>query len=112
LIDVNGIHNLAVQFCECDSRIAHWQQLMRVCWWVTVRDPSTCATFNVVRLFQNMNCLGKISAYHFLRGLELLTNGDGLNPTPVGKIIATRAVIDRQIRIDGARSCTSCGNTV
>ncbi|KAJ7170448.1 hypothetical protein C8R43DRAFT_876075, partial [Mycena crocata] len=30
LIDVMGIHNVAVQFCECDARISHWQQLMRV----------------------------------------------------------------------------------
>ncbi|KAJ7831227.1 hypothetical protein B0H14DRAFT_1185218, partial [Mycena olivaceomarginata] len=83
LIDVTGIHNVAVQFCECDARIAHRQQLMRVCWWpATAVDPSTCATFNVVRLFQNMNCLGKISAYHFLRSLELLTNADGLHPPP------------------------------
>jgi hypothetical protein len=86
LIDVNGIHNLAVQFCECDSRIADW-------WPATVCDPSTCTTFSVVRLFQNMNCLGKISAYHFLRGLELLTNADGLNPTPVGEIITMRPAI-------------------
>lgn len=84
LIDVNGIHNVAVQFCECDSRLKHWQQLMRVCWWpATVRDPSTCATFGVLRLFQNVNCLGKVSSFHFLRSLELLTNNDGLNPLPV-----------------------------
>ncbi|KAJ7028751.1 hypothetical protein C8F04DRAFT_1212103 [Mycena alexandri] len=83
LIDVTGIHNVAVQFCECDARIAHRQQLMRVCWWpATARDPSTCATMNVIRLFENMNCLGKISAFHFLRSLELLTNADGLHPLP------------------------------
>jgi hypothetical protein len=35
-----------------------------------------------------MNCLGKISAFHFLRSLELLTNADGLAPPPVsGSII-------------------------
>lgn len=84
LIDVSGIHNVAVQFCECDQRITHRQQLMRVCWWpATVVDPSTCATFSVIRLFQNMNCLGKISAFHFLRSLELLTNADGLTPPMV-----------------------------
>ncbi|KAJ7897375.1 hypothetical protein B0H13DRAFT_1562872, partial [Mycena leptocephala] len=83
LIDVNGVHNVAVQFCQCDSRITHRQQLMRACWWpATVRDPSTCATFRVIRLFQNMNSLGKISGFHFLRSLELLTNADGLNPPP------------------------------
>ncbi|KAJ7432012.1 hypothetical protein B0H11DRAFT_1761190 [Mycena galericulata] len=81
LIDINGIHNVAAQFCECDARITHRQQLMRVCWWpATVVDPSTCATFRVIRLFQNVNCLGKISGFHFLRSLELLTNGDGLAP--------------------------------
>jgi hypothetical protein len=84
LIDVNGIHNVAMQFCECDSQLKHWQQLMRVCWWpATVRDPSTCTTFGVLRLFNNVNCLGKVSSFHFLRSLELLTNADGLNPLPV-----------------------------
>ncbi|KAJ7799361.1 hypothetical protein B0H14DRAFT_2295987, partial [Mycena olivaceomarginata] len=83
LIDVSGIHIVAVRFCNCDTRITHRQQLLRVCWWpATVRDPSTCATFAVVRLFENMNCLGKISAFHFLRSLELLTNADGLAPPP------------------------------
>ncbi|KAJ7161942.1 hypothetical protein C8R43DRAFT_880650 [Mycena crocata] len=83
VIDVTGIHTVNVQFCHCDGRIKHWQQLMRVAWWpATVRDPSTCATFAVIRLFQNMNCLGKLSGYHFLRSLELLTNADGLNPPP------------------------------
>ncbi|KAJ7510750.1 hypothetical protein B0H11DRAFT_1701190 [Mycena galericulata] len=83
VIDVTGIHNVKVQFCDCDSRVLHWQQLMRVRWWpATVRDPQTCATFAVVRLFQIMNCLGKVSAHDFLRSLELLTNNDGLNPVP------------------------------
>jgi hypothetical protein len=86
LIDVSGVHNVAVQFCACDDRITHRQQLMRACWWpATVRDPSTCATFAVIRLFQNMNCLGKISAFHFLRSLELLTNADGLTPPLVSR---------------------------
>ncbi|KAJ7117958.1 hypothetical protein C8R43DRAFT_901603 [Mycena crocata] len=83
LIDVTGIHNVNVQFCECDSRISHRQQLMRVCWWpATVVDPATCATLSVIRLFHNLNCLGKVSAFHFLRSLELLTNKDGLAPPP------------------------------
>ncbi|KAJ7170324.1 hypothetical protein C8R43DRAFT_944839 [Mycena crocata] len=83
LIDVTGIHNVNVQFCECDSRITHRQQLMRACWWpATVIDPATCATISVIRLFHNLNCLGKVSAFHFLRSLELLTNKDGLAPVP------------------------------
>ncbi|KAJ7119307.1 hypothetical protein C8R43DRAFT_1090958 [Mycena crocata] len=84
VIDVTGLHTITLQFCCCDDSIKPWQQLMRVGWWpATVRDPSTCTTFGVIRLFQNMNCLGKISGYHFLRALELLTNADGLHPPPV-----------------------------
>ncbi|KAJ7740190.1 hypothetical protein DFH07DRAFT_870303 [Mycena maculata] len=83
VIDITGIHFIAVAFCECDSRVLHWQQAMRVQWWpATVKDPRTCATFAVIRLFQIMNCLGKVSAHDFLRSLELLTNNNGLNALP------------------------------
>ncbi|KAJ7026917.1 hypothetical protein C8F04DRAFT_965833 [Mycena alexandri] len=57
---------------------------MRACLWpATSIDPQTCATFNAVRLFEVQNCLGKISAYDFVRSLELLSNADGLTPPPV-----------------------------
>ncbi|KAJ6482358.1 hypothetical protein DFH09DRAFT_1253104 [Mycena vulgaris] len=56
--------------------------LMRACLWLaTSLDPQTCATFNVIRLFEVQNCLGKISAYNFVRSLEFLSNNDGLKPT-------------------------------
>ncbi|KAJ7694007.1 hypothetical protein B0H14DRAFT_2419338, partial [Mycena olivaceomarginata] len=117
LIDVTGIHNVAVQFCECDARITHWQQLLRVCWWpATVRDPSTCATFNVIRLFQNMNCLGKISAFHFLRSLELLTNTDGLAPPPDRRrafmyIVRQHRMIEMMKRAGRGHADTGVGGT-
>ncbi|KAJ7207760.1 hypothetical protein B0H12DRAFT_1034419, partial [Mycena haematopus] len=83
VLDVTGVHNVDVNFCHCDGRLERRQQLMRVCWWpATARDPQTCATLAVVRLFQTLNCLGKVSAHDFLRSLELLTNGDGLHPVP------------------------------
>ncbi|KAK6974650.1 hypothetical protein R3P38DRAFT_3335637 [Favolaschia claudopus] len=66
LIDVSGIHNVGVRFCNCDSP----------------RDPQTCATFAVVRLFQLLNCLDKVSSHDFLRSLEFLTNNDGFSPLP------------------------------
>ncbi|KAJ7771188.1 hypothetical protein B0H14DRAFT_2294123, partial [Mycena olivaceomarginata] len=110
LIDVSGIHNVAVQFCECDQRITHQQQLMRVCWWpATVVDPLTCATFSVIRLFQNMNCLGKISAFHFLRSLELLTNTEGLMP-PMDRCRAFMYIV-RQHRIMEMMKRTGRGHT-
>ncbi|KAJ7434713.1 hypothetical protein FB451DRAFT_1063154 [Mycena latifolia] len=83
VIDVTGVHTVKLCFCECDARIKHRQQLMRVQWWpASVKKPQTCVTFAVVRLFQIVNCLGKVSAHDFMRSLELLTNNDGLNPPP------------------------------
>ncbi|KAF8174368.1 hypothetical protein K438DRAFT_1980398 [Mycena galopus ATCC 62051] len=83
VIDITGTHNVNVNFCKCDGNIEKRQQLMRVRWWpATARDPQTCATFGVVRLFQILNCLGKVSSHDFLRSLELLTNNNGLNPPP------------------------------
>ncbi|KAJ7831263.1 hypothetical protein B0H13DRAFT_1543305, partial [Mycena leptocephala] len=45
-------------------------------------EPKTCATFAVLRQFQLLNCLGKVSAHDFVGSLELLTNNDGLTPPP------------------------------
>ncbi|KAJ7019382.1 hypothetical protein C8F04DRAFT_1197732, partial [Mycena alexandri] len=46
------------------------------------RYKFTLIDVNGLHNVANMNCLGKISSYHFLRSLELLTNADGLSPTP------------------------------
>ncbi|KAK7005420.1 CxC2 domain-containing protein [Favolaschia claudopus] len=84
VIDISGIHNVDVNFCDCDSRLERRQQLMRACWWpATARDPQTVGTFAVIRLFHLLNCLGKLSSHDFLRSLEMLTNSDGLTPLPV-----------------------------
>ncbi|KAF8157754.1 hypothetical protein K438DRAFT_1459920, partial [Mycena galopus ATCC 62051] len=84
LYDITGVHELNIDFCSCvnsdgastERRI----QLLRACWWpATITAPNTCATFGVLRLFHKLNCLGKLSAYDFLRGLEMTTNHNGLD---------------------------------
>ncbi|KAF8164506.1 hypothetical protein K438DRAFT_1775479 [Mycena galopus ATCC 62051] len=68
---------------EGGAPLEHRTQLLRACWWpATVHSPKTCATFFVLRQFQALNCLGKLSAYDFLRGLEKCTNHDGLDRPP------------------------------
>ncbi|KAJ7479936.1 hypothetical protein FB451DRAFT_1172020 [Mycena latifolia] len=89
LYDLSGVHEIAVDYCGCPTvdngpPIPKRIQLLRVCWWpATVRDPNTCATFAVMRLFQLINCFGKLSTYDFLRGLEKCTNNDGLDKPPL-----------------------------
>ncbi|KAJ7092132.1 hypothetical protein C8R43DRAFT_908197, partial [Mycena crocata] len=96
IIDVLGIHVVKLSFCGCDSTVEHRQQLMRACLWpATSKNPQTAATFNVIRLFEMQNCLGKISAYDFVRSLEMLTNNDGLQ---TDRRKAFRAIV-RQYRM-------------
>ncbi|KAJ7873990.1 hypothetical protein B0H13DRAFT_1633262, partial [Mycena leptocephala] len=100
LYNVSGVHELRVNFCGCVVEADEGEeqqepprmpgplephlQLLQACWWpATVLMLNTCATFGVLRLFQIHNCLGKLSAYDFLRGLELCTNHDGLDKPPV-----------------------------
>ncbi|KAJ7458371.1 hypothetical protein B0H11DRAFT_1737827 [Mycena galericulata] len=98
IMDTLGIRTVKLNFCGCDSTIEHRQQLLRACLWpATSLDPQTCATFNAIRLFEVQNCLGKISAYDFVRSLELLSNNDGLKPTP-DRRRAFRAIV-RQYRM-------------
>ncbi|KAJ7078694.1 hypothetical protein B0H15DRAFT_924757 [Mycena belliarum] len=83
LYDLTGEHEINVDFCGCMPRIERRVQLMRQQWWpATVLAPNTCATFALLKLFQILNCLGKLSAYDFLRGLEMCTNHDGLDRPP------------------------------
>ncbi|KAJ7614714.1 hypothetical protein DFH06DRAFT_1013840 [Mycena polygramma] len=98
IVDTLGIRTVKLNFCGCDLNVTHRQQLMRACLWpATSLDPQTCATFNAIRLFEVQNLLGKISAYDFVRSLELLSNSDGLKPTP-DRCRAFRLIV-RQYRV-------------
>ncbi|KAJ6470096.1 hypothetical protein C8R47DRAFT_989021, partial [Mycena vitilis] len=79
LYDTTGVHEIGVNFCGCIGAPERRMQLIRVSWWpATVLSPNTCATFSALRLFQALNCGGKLSAFDFLKGLELITSNDGL----------------------------------
>ncbi|KAJ7799699.1 hypothetical protein B0H14DRAFT_2616828 [Mycena olivaceomarginata] len=90
LYHLTGVHEMNVDFCGCprdaqpDSPPEERRtQLLRACWWpATITAPNTCATFRALHHFQIINCLGKLSAYDFLRGLEMCTNHDGLDKPP------------------------------
>jgi hypothetical protein len=126
LYDLLGVHELNVDFCGCISEERDEEgeplnpqetpvpleprvQLLRACWWpATVLMLNTCATFGLLRLFQILNCLGKLSAYDFLRGLEMCTNHDGLDKPPVSIFFDVRACwLTPNNRIGKSRLCTS-----
>ncbi|KII88031.1 hypothetical protein PLICRDRAFT_112159, partial [Plicaturopsis crispa FD-325 SS-3] len=83
VIHVNGLHHVAVDFCECPGQAPPYVQLLRAGWWpATPLEPQTCATMDVLRHFQILNLQGKISAFDFYRALEKSTDGWGLTNLP------------------------------
>ncbi|KAL1724984.1 hypothetical protein EV714DRAFT_277963 [Schizophyllum commune] len=81
VIHVNGLHNVAVDFCGCHSHgpsAPHREQLLqRGLLPATVRDPQTCCTFEVLNQFQLITFQGKLTAYDYYESLECMTDNPG-----------------------------------
>lgn len=78
VIDSNGIHEVAVDFCRCHG-IPRRRQLLRIGWWPSMPlEPQTCATMEVLRHFHLLNLQGKLPVYSFYRTLELQTSNTGV----------------------------------
>ena len=81
VIHVNGIHTVSVDFCGCQGGLIaeHWCQLLRTRWFpATPLEPQTCATFEVLCLFQTVNLQGHLAGYDFYKALEFMTDTTGL----------------------------------
>lgn len=49
VVDTNGIHEVALDFCGCDTAQLRYKQLLRARWYpATTTDPQMAATFNVL----------------------------------------------------------------
>ncbi|KDQ52704.1 hypothetical protein JAAARDRAFT_198051 [Jaapia argillacea MUCL 33604] len=84
ILDINGIHQVNVNFCGCGVIMTpkHLQLLQSGWWPATLLEPQTCTTLRALRHFQALNLQGKLSAYDFYRTLELRTNTMGLVKLP------------------------------
>ncbi|KAJ7059939.1 hypothetical protein C8F01DRAFT_1254038 [Mycena amicta] len=81
VLEQNGIHEVAVDFCGCERREDDFKQLLRRRWFpATTGRPQTCATFQCLDSFHTLSLQAKTTAYDFYATLELRTNGWGLKP--------------------------------
>ncbi|KAJ3503382.1 hypothetical protein NLJ89_g8461 [Agrocybe chaxingu] len=79
IIDSNGIHEVALNYCACSGQVPQTTQLLRARLFPsTVVDPKTAATFDVLERFQLLSFTSKISAYKFYRSLSRLTDNTGV----------------------------------
>ncbi|KAL0958405.1 hypothetical protein HGRIS_000546 [Hohenbuehelia grisea] len=82
VVDGNGIHPVAVDFCGCRD-IPHYRQLLNIGWWpATPLEPQTCFTFAVLRLFHSLNLHGTLPATDFYRALDFMTDAHDLENVP------------------------------
>ncbi|KAK0222069.1 hypothetical protein IW262DRAFT_1232878, partial [Armillaria fumosa] len=70
IIDTNGIHNVALDFCSCMHECPLASQLQHA--WLfpaTGTEPHTAVTTAALEQFQMLTFMGKISAYEYYYSL-------------------------------------------
>jgi hypothetical protein len=84
VIDVNGIHEVAIDYCGCQMVETRPAQLLRFRLYpATVIDPKTAATFQVLESFHLTTLISKISTFDFYTTLSRRTDNTGTLKTPV-----------------------------
>lgn len=79
VIALDGIHEIALDFCGCASAQIRYKQLLRMRWYpATVSEPRTAATFTVLQHFHILSFESKVSAYEFYQSLARRTDNSGL----------------------------------
>ncbi len=81
VIDVNGHHNVSLNFCACDHAGAagtmYEQLLRRDLFPSTVVDPNTVYTFRLLEHYHIQSLQGKMSMYDYYESLERMTDNTG-----------------------------------
>ncbi|KAJ7042238.1 hypothetical protein C8F04DRAFT_946268 [Mycena alexandri] len=85
ILHTNGIHEVSVDYCGCESEAAngeHYIQLLRGGWYpATHVAPQTAATFEMLDFFHAQTLQAKTTMYDFYVALEKLTNHTGVKPS-------------------------------
>ncbi|KAK7052719.1 hypothetical protein R3P38DRAFT_2502888 [Favolaschia claudopus] len=79
----NGIHNVTVDYCGCDSttRAEPYVQLLHAGWYPASDErPQTAVTFLALDQFHLLTLQAKITAYDYYTVLERLTDNTGVKP--------------------------------
>lgn len=84
VLDINGVHNITLHFCECQTAQSRTTQLLRMRWFpATTLDPKTTATFRLLHHFHVLSFESKASTFEYWQTLARLTNNTGVNPPKV-----------------------------
>lgn len=80
IVDVNGVHAVALDFCGCQTAQLHVTQLLQVRLFpATTIKPKTAATFRVLEYFQILSFESKVFALEFYQTVARLTDNTGIH---------------------------------
>ncbi|KAG2745146.1 hypothetical protein P692DRAFT_20742764, partial [Suillus brevipes Sb2] len=81
IIHTNGIHEVGLDYCGCDTAQTHTTQLLRAAWFpATTLEPRTAATFRILEQYHLLSFESKASGYEFYHAIARLTDNTGLHP--------------------------------
>jgi hypothetical protein len=84
VVDINAVHSVSLAFCDCEHAQQRYVQLLRAQLLpATVLEPKTAATFNVLKSFQMLSFMSKVSAFEFYHSIARQTDNTGTHPPPV-----------------------------
>ncbi|KAH9828984.1 uncharacterized protein C8Q71DRAFT_718824 [Rhodofomes roseus] len=78
VLDIGGIHEVALDYCSCEHAEAKHIQLLRFRLFpATGVDPKTACTFKLMELFHLLRNQTKVSGFEFYNSLARLTDNTG-----------------------------------
>jgi hypothetical protein len=84
VIDCNGVHEVALDYCGCEGAKSVEVQLFRSSLYpVTSMNPKSTTTFRVMRFFHILSFEPKCSGYKFYNTLSWYTNNININSSRV-----------------------------
>lgn len=84
VLNTNGMHDIILQFCNCETKQAHYVQLLRFGWFLaTVSFPHTALTLRLLKHFQILSFEPKLTVYKYHQTLQCLTDNTGTQPKQV-----------------------------
>ncbi|KAG1855236.1 hypothetical protein F4604DRAFT_1590814, partial [Suillus subluteus] len=88
VIDVHGIHEVALNFCDCEHTSSHYKQILHARWFpATSTDPQTATTFTVLEHFHLLSFESKVSAFEFYHCIVRRSDNTGVKPIKVSCVL-------------------------
>ena len=94
VLDLSGVHEVAVIFCGCEGAVPHHVQLLRHRMFpATFTEPRTAATFQLLEHFTVLSSQSNVSPLGYYRTLVRVTINNGVSAPTVTIHVSIYAIM-------------------